>query len=140
MCTAVLPQPQTQTARPAGAGGPKHFLHLDDFSQAELLAILDRARDVKALMKAGNMDYQPLKGKSMAMIFAKPSLRTRVSFETARSSPPIFVYFFLARSERVHQRVHPGRAAAFIPHSVPPRCAVPPVRLTLGICCRDLLA
>jgi len=39
---------------------------------------------VKARLKAGDRDYQPLKGKTMAMVFSKPSLRTRVSFETVR--------------------------------------------------------
>jgi hypothetical protein len=39
---------------------------------------------VKARLKAGDRDFQPLKGKTMAMVFSKPSLRTRVSFETVR--------------------------------------------------------
>lgn len=36
----------------------------------------------KALLKSGERTYLPFKGKTMAMIFAKPSMRTRVSFET----------------------------------------------------------
>ena len=44
--------------------------------------ILNRAIEVKTLIKSGDRSFQPFKGKSMAMIFAKPSMRTRVSFET----------------------------------------------------------
>jgi ornithine carbamoyltransferase len=44
--------------------------------------MLERAAEVKAVLKSGNRNYQPLQGMSMAMIFTKPSMRTRVSFET----------------------------------------------------------
>ncbi|KAF9607701.1 hypothetical protein IFM89_038241, partial [Coptis chinensis] len=53
-----------------------------DFGKDTIAKILDRAAEVKALLKSGDRTYQPFKGKSMAMIFAKPSLRTKVSFET----------------------------------------------------------
>lgn len=62
--------------------GPTHFLHLDDFDKETLLQILDRAAEVKAKLKSGDRSYQPFKGMSMSMIFTKPSMRTRVSFET----------------------------------------------------------
>ena len=57
-------------------------MHLDDFDKETLLRILDRAAEVKAKLKSGDKSYQPFKGMSMAMIFTKPSMRTRVSFET----------------------------------------------------------
>uniref|UniRef100_M0ZWK3 ornithine carbamoyltransferase n=1 Tax=Solanum tuberosum TaxID=4113 RepID=M0ZWK3_SOLTU len=60
----------------------KDFLHISDFDKSTLLNILDRAKEVKALIKSGERTYLPFKGKTMAMIFAKPSMRTRVSFET----------------------------------------------------------
>ncbi|CAM8977632.1 unnamed protein product [Rhodiola kirilowii] len=62
--------------------GLTDFLHIDDFNKATILKILDRAQEVKALLKSGDRSYLPFKGKTMAMIFAKPSMRTRVSFET----------------------------------------------------------
>ncbi|XP_057764043.1 ornithine transcarbamylase, chloroplastic isoform X2 [Salvia miltiorrhiza] len=62
--------------------GLKDFLHINDFNKETLLKILDRAKEVKALIKSGERMYLPFKGKTMAMIFAKPSMRTRVSFET----------------------------------------------------------
>ncbi|CAK9178501.1 unnamed protein product [Ilex paraguariensis] len=66
---------------PAKAG-LKDFLHISDFNKATILKILDRAKEVKALLKSRENTYLPFKGKTMAMIFAKPSMRTRVSFET----------------------------------------------------------
>ncbi|KAL9240641.1 hypothetical protein vseg_014838 [Gypsophila vaccaria] len=60
----------------------KDFLHITDYDKETILKILDRAIEVKAILKSGDRSFQPFKGKSMAMIFAKPSMRTRVSFET----------------------------------------------------------
>ncbi|MGF7211888.1 ornithine carbamoyltransferase [Skermanella aerolata] len=57
--------------------GARHFLDLDDFDTATLRSILERGN---ALKKAGSAD-KPLAGKTLAMIFEKPSTRTRVSFE-----------------------------------------------------------
>lgn len=64
----------------------KHFLHLDDFSKEELLDMLDRAKFAKAKFYARDESFKPFKGMTMAMIFTKPSARTRVSFETVRPS------------------------------------------------------
>jgi len=61
----------------------RHFLSMLDFSKEEILAVLDTARQLKA--RRGTVEScskLPLKGKTLAMIFQKPSLRTRVSFET----------------------------------------------------------
>ena len=59
----------------------KDFVHIDDWSTEDLLATLDLAAEVKSKLK-NREDFRPFKGHSMAMIFAKPSARTRVSFET----------------------------------------------------------
>ena len=60
---------------------PKHFLHLTDYSNSQIWELLHIAKDLKA--KFHNKDiFKPFEGKSLAMIFAKPSARTRVSFET----------------------------------------------------------
>ena len=55
----------------------RHFLAIPDFSRAELLALFDLA----ARIKAGKYRDKPLAGKTLGMIFAKSSTRTRVSFE-----------------------------------------------------------
>jgi len=54
------------------------FLTIRDFTSEELRHLLDLARDIKA-RPASFVDA--LKGKTLAMIFEKPSLRTRVSFD-----------------------------------------------------------
>ncbi len=60
----------------------KDFIDITDFSKEELLGFLDLATELKKEHFAGG--NQPvLKGKNLAMIFQKPSLRTRVSFEVA---------------------------------------------------------
>jgi ornithine carbamoyltransferase len=57
---------------------PRHFLDLDQFDSAALRRILD----LGFAYKNGRRD-RPLAGKTLAMIFEKPSTRTRVSFEVA---------------------------------------------------------
>jgi len=59
----------------------RHFLDLRDFDGGTLQGILDQAASMKAALKAGTPTERPLEGKSVAMIFEKPSTRTRVSFE-----------------------------------------------------------
>jgi ornithine carbamoyltransferase len=57
----------------------RHFLRDDDLTPAEQAAVLDLA----AALKADRHGHRPLAGpQSVAVIFEKPSLRTRVSFET----------------------------------------------------------
>ena len=60
--------------------GPRHFLDLKDFSGVELRAMLDAASRFKRARRGG---AKPLAGKTLALIFEKPSTRTRVSFEVA---------------------------------------------------------
>ncbi len=57
------------------------LISLADLKGDEILALLERADEMKAMQRAGKA-YQPLKGLTAAMIFEKPSLRTRVTFET----------------------------------------------------------
>jgi ornithine carbamoyltransferase len=59
---------------------PRHFLDLDALDTGTLRGILDLARDLKA---NGGGAVPRLAGKTLAMIFDKPSTRTRVSFEVA---------------------------------------------------------
>ena len=56
----------------------KHLISLKDYSRAEIEEMFDLARRVKADPRAYS---KALEGKSLAMIFQKPSTRTRVSFE-----------------------------------------------------------
>lgn len=58
----------------------RHFLQLEDWSSDELHSLLDLALDLKREYADGG-NRPILKGKVLAMIFQKPSLRTRVSFD-----------------------------------------------------------
>lgn len=60
---------------------PKHFLDLTDLSGDELRSILARARDLKSKVDGCRPGVGPLAGKVLAMIFERPSTRTRVSFD-----------------------------------------------------------
>jgi len=60
----------------------KHFIAISDYSPQELQEILDLAVYLKKEHKAGG-NRPVLKGKVLAMVFQKPSLRTRVSFDMA---------------------------------------------------------
>jgi len=61
---------------------PRHFLDLSDFTSRDLKGLLDRARALKSGFKRGEAQAErPLAGKVLAMVFDKPSTRTRVSFD-----------------------------------------------------------
>lgn len=59
----------------------KNFLSLNDLNREEILLILELSKDLKRDLKNGKSS-QLLKGRTLAMIFQKPSTRTRLSFET----------------------------------------------------------
>jgi len=62
----------------------RHFLDLSEVPAADLRQILDAAMRIKAVRRKGESSpVRPLAGKVLAMIFDKPSTRTRVSFDLA---------------------------------------------------------
>jgi ornithine carbamoyltransferase len=72
--------PESQGASPA----PRHFLDLSEIPPADLRRILHAASRMKARRRKGQSPPdRPLAGKFLAMIFDKPSTRTRVSFDIA---------------------------------------------------------
>jgi len=58
----------------------KDFLKLSDLTKDEVLGLLKKAAELKQF-KVNKTPHQPLKGKSLGMIFNKNSTRTRISFE-----------------------------------------------------------
>jgi len=66
----------------ARGGTPRHFLDLSEIPASDLRHILDVARTIKSARRKGEVAARrPLSGKVLAMIFDKPSTRTRVSFD-----------------------------------------------------------
>ncbi len=65
----------------------KNFINISDLSSKELRSIIDEAKSRKIKRKTLNKSApdtdKPFEGKSMAMIFEKPSTRTRMSFDIA---------------------------------------------------------
>lgn len=59
----------------------RDFLHTTDFSSDEIASTLELAAEVKQRLK-NRENYKPFKDQTLAMIFTKPSARTRLSFET----------------------------------------------------------
>src|SRR5258708_36034322 len=79
-----MSRPTRQALRRVSTAGPqslpRHFLDLDRIEAPELRHILDMG---VAFKKGGRGGARPLAGKTLAMVFEKPSTRTRVSFEVA---------------------------------------------------------
>ncbi|MCA9525725.1 MAG: ornithine carbamoyltransferase [Myxococcales bacterium] len=67
-------------SREASEVGKRDLLTLSELSKRELLGLLDRAQELKQIMKLGG-HHRPLEGRSLAMVFEKASTRTRVSFD-----------------------------------------------------------
>ena len=77
--SVVIPDLQNPPPPPSPLSG-RDCLTLAEFSPEEISLILDEAIRIKALEK-GRIPYRPLRGRTLAMVFQKPSNRTRVSFE-----------------------------------------------------------
>jgi ornithine carbamoyltransferase len=65
------------------ANGVRHFIDLIDIPRDDLRGMIAESRAIKAQRKSGGDAGRPLAGKTLAMIFERPSTRTRVSFEVA---------------------------------------------------------
>jgi len=75
----------TETRKPADQPPPRHFLNLPDFDSGTLKAVIAAARQRKKARNGfsrGAVDRDaPLADKMLALIFEKPSTRTRISFD-----------------------------------------------------------
>ena len=77
--SVVIPDLQNSPPPPSPLSG-RDCLTLAEFSSEDVALILDEAIRIKALQKS-RIPYRPLRGLTLAMVFQKPSNRTRVSFE-----------------------------------------------------------
>ena len=74
----------TQTRKPTDSA-PRHFLDLCDFDGGTLKTIIAAARQRKKARNGSSRGAEdkdaPLKGKVLALVFERPSTRTRISFD-----------------------------------------------------------
>lgn len=64
----------------------KHFISITDITATEMLALFNVAKKLKKELKEKGVHKGVLKGKSLALVFEKQSLRTRISFEIGMAS------------------------------------------------------
>ena len=67
--------------KPKAQFAQRHLLTLQDYTPDEILQVLSLAAKLKLQRKLGMDQTHILRGKNVALIFTKPSMRTRVSFE-----------------------------------------------------------
>jgi ornithine carbamoyltransferase len=79
---------------------PRHLQSLEEFNKQELLSFLHRAAELKNEVKQGVLQRQ-LEGKTIGLVFEKPSTRTRVSFEAAMYGLGGQVIFLSARDTQL---------------------------------------
>ncbi len=75
----MIPQIDDVPPKPSPLSG-RDCLTLAEYAPDEVALILDEAVKIRAMQKA-RIPYRPLRGRTLAMVFQKPSNRTRVSFE-----------------------------------------------------------
>ncbi len=90
---------------------PKDFISLADWPAEELRAMLARARELKRLHRAGERP-QTLEGRSLAMFFEKPSLRTHVTFEAGMTQLGGHAIWLRPEQVGIGTRESPGDVAA----------------------------
>lgn len=78
----------------------RHILSLSDFSKEELTGLVDRAIELKEQQRAG-VKHTQLAGRTIGLVFEKPSTRTRVSFEAAMYGLGGQVIFLSARDTQL---------------------------------------
>ena len=78
----------------------RHILSLGDFSKEELIGLVDRAIELKKQQRDG-IRHTQLTGRTIGLVFEKPSTRTRVSFEAAMYGLGGQVVFLSARDTQL---------------------------------------
>ena len=74
--------PLAASTQPIRRPAPRHLLGAEDFEELGLTRLLDRADRLRTDRHGAGL-ARPLAGRQVALLFEKPSLRTRVSFEVA---------------------------------------------------------
>jgi len=96
-----------------------HLIDLDSLSPGEVTSLLDLAADIKSLMKSDPEAYREqwgasLRGKTLLMLFEKPSLRTRVSFEVGMTQLGGHAIFYSIKDSPLGKKESIGDTAKVI--------------------------
>ena len=110
----------------------RSYLKLEDFTQREMLYLLDLARDLKRAKYSGT-EQPVLHGKDICLIFEKTSTRTRCSFEVAAHNQGAHVTYLDPSGSQIG---HGSRARAHVRRHRVPRRGAGDGRGTGGICRR----
>ena len=82
----------------------RHFISVADLTPEEIQNILDRSLEWKKEFKEKGENEPILKGKTLGMLFQKPSLRTRVSFELAMVQLGGYAFYLSPNEVKLGQR------------------------------------
>jgi len=82
----------------------RHFISVADLTPEEIQNILDRSLEWKKEFKEKGENKPILKGKTLGMLFQKPSLRTRVSFELAMVQLGGYAFYLSPNEVKLGQR------------------------------------
>lgn len=97
----------------------QHFLDLKELKPDELTSILDLASEIKDLMKNNFNEYnsgwgKSMEGKTLLMLFEKPSLRTRISFEVGMTQLGGHAIFYSIKDSPLGKKESIGDTAKVI--------------------------
>jgi len=93
----------------------RDLLDLSSLTTAELDGLLRLGIRLKAELKSG-LEHPYLRGKTLAMIFQKPSLRTRITFETGMAQLGGHAIYLAPQDIGIGERGSADRTQSFIPH------------------------
>ena len=82
----------------------RHFISVADLTPEEIQGILDFSMELKKEFKEKGENKPVLKGKTLGMLFQKPSLRTRVSFEMAMVQLGGYAFYLSPNEVKLGQR------------------------------------
>jgi ornithine carbamoyltransferase len=104
---------EVSTGTPIASLRGRSFVSAADVDAGEAEALLARARELKGELKAAGRHERPaLPGRTVAMIFEKPSLRTRVTFETGMTQLGGHAIYLAPADIRLGQRESVADVAA----------------------------
>jgi len=128
------PAPRCRRAHEKGQARLRHYLQFKDFSREEYEHLFARTRWIRTSSSATER-YWPLEDRTLAMIFEKPSTRTRLSFEAGMHQlGGAAIYLYTRDSQLGRGEAGRGRRAQVISRCASPACTEDRPRRRAGAC------